>query len=51
MESTSIWQSITYELRGTLHVDPRNMNKLSETYVAALVEKEHLHPIPPEDLY
>jgi len=51
MESTSIWQSITYELRGTLHVDPRNMHKLSETYVAALVEKEHLHPIPPEDLY
>jgi hypothetical protein len=27
------------------------MHKLSETYVAALVEKEHLHPIPPEDLY
>ena len=38
MESTSIWQSITYELRGTLHVDPRNMHELSETYVAALVD-------------
>ena len=27
------------------------MHKLSETYVAVLVEKEHLHAIPPEDLY
>ena len=48
MESTA---SIWYELRGTLHVDLSNMHKLSETYVAALVEEEHLHPIPPEDLY
>jgi len=29
MESTSIRQSITYDLRGILHVDPGNMHKRS----------------------
>lgn len=35
---------ITYDLCRDLVVGPKNMNKLSEKYVALLVEKQLLHP-------
>lgn len=51
MESTSIWQSISDDLRKKLKVDPGNMMALSETFVAMLIEKQALHEIPLNDVY
>ena len=51
METSSIWQTITLDLARSVVVDPANMNKLSEKYVAVLVEKNILHPIPHRDMY
>ena len=51
METSSIWQSIALDLARSVVVDPADMNKLSEKYVAVLVEKNILHPIPQQDVY
>ena len=32
-------------------MDPADMNELSEKFVAVLVEKNLLHPIPTKDVY
>ena len=51
METSSIWQTIAIDLARSVVVDPADMNKLSEKYVAVLVEKNILHPIPHQDMY
>ena len=51
METSSIWQAIALDLARSVEVDPANMGKLSETYLAVLVEKSLLHPIPPRYVY
>ena len=51
METSSIWQAIAIDLATSVEVDPADMNKLSEKYVAVLVEKNLLHPIPTKDVY
>ena len=51
MEGTSIWQSIIYDIYRDLDVDPMNMGRLSEKYVALLVEKQFFHPIAKQDVY
>ena len=47
MEKSSIWQAIALDLARSVEVDPADMNKLSEKFVAVLVENNLLHPIPP----
>ena len=51
METGSIWQAIALDLYRDLTVDPADMNKLSEKYVAYLVEKKLIHPIREKDSY
>ena len=51
METGSIWQAIALDLCRDLEVDPADMSKLSEKYVAVLVEKKRLHPIREVDMY
>ena len=51
METSFIWQAIALDLVRSVEVDPTDMNKLSEKYVAVLVEKNILHPIPHRDVY
>ena len=51
METSSIWQAIAIDLARSVEVDPADMNKLSEKFVAVLVEKNLLHPIPAKDVY
>ena len=45
METTSIWKSTSLGLAKDLVVDPRDMGKLAEKYVALLVEKKILYPV------
>ena len=49
METSPIWQAIALDLCRSVEVDPADMNKLSEKYVAVLVEKNILHPITDRD--
>ena len=51
METGSIWQAIFLDLGRDLVVDPADMAKLSEKYVAVLVNKKLLHPIKEGDMY
>ena len=51
METGSIWQAIAIGLCRNLEVDPADMSKLSEKYVAVLVEKKLLHPLREKDSY
>ena len=51
MEIGPIWQAIALDLCRDLEVDPADMSKLSEKYVAVLVEKKLLHPIREVDMY
>ena len=51
METGSIWQAIALDLCRDLEVDPADMSKLSEKYVAVLVEKKLLHPIREVDMH
>ena len=51
METGSIWQAICLNLCRDLTVDPVDMSKLSEKYVAALVEKKLLRPIREADIH
>ena len=51
METSSIWQAIALDLARSVVVEPADMNKLSEKYVAVVVEKNILHLIPHQDVY
>ena len=51
MEIGSIWKAIALDLCRNLEVDPADMSKVFEKYVAYLVEKKLLHPIREKDSY
>ena len=50
LDAPSIWRTLTHDLRKTTQVDSSDMDKLSESYVAYILEQSFLHPIPPGDV-
>jgi hypothetical protein len=50
LDAPSIWRTITHDLRKSTRVDSSDMDKLSESYVAYILEQSFLHPIPPGDV-
>jgi len=43
-------RTLPHDLRKTTHVDSSNMDKLSESYVAFILEQSFLHPITQRDV-
>ena len=50
LDAPSIWRTLTHDLRKTTQVDASDMDKLSESYVAFILEQSFLHPIPQGDV-
>ncbi len=50
LDAPSIWRTITHDLRKSTRVDSSDMDKLSESHVAYILEQSFLHPIPPGDV-